>query len=490
MEAAAAKGKGIQINKPQAQASQPMARSAEAEMELNRRYGHLAGVVIASGNLLPKTWSDSELSKINTYNVKQLDSAQSMIVGSALLMEIRNDKVSRDLLYKILLLAISLPLPGGDVDAHLLTPPPDGYGTQSMEAKIDTENNQDDELAEAEAELLAMSKEREKKKNKKKATSSIANVLLENLDVKGDDAGEDNRKRDMSACAYCYLAAHLLRLAIKTPESFLRPIENFKARYQGWYDDGSDILVNLGLTDEFATSLREALGRDPPLVNTWVMWVAYNENEGNMDRRNSSMLDYLAGQVFSYMGMKGYQLTMDIQKSTMCDMSTLLSELKCRLTRQAVLTIEDVLRHEKLPNRKTYFRYSRVFDPGYFSNLQTKKCPALVYLLAKTYKEISTSTSEASDPLSIYGIRNIGDGLKESLDEVSARLVDMISKSTVNHKSHHLQPPHHHQHQPFSPASSASNRLQHYSSSHTANTRKPTSRNPITRSITRHHPSV
>jgi hypothetical protein len=30
MEAAAAKGKGIQINKPQAQASQPMARSAEA----------------------------------------------------------------------------------------------------------------------------------------------------------------------------------------------------------------------------------------------------------------------------------------------------------------------------------------------------------------------------------------------------------------------------------------------------------------------------
>lgn len=129
MEAAAAKGKGIQINKPQAQASQPMARSAEAEMELNRRYGHLAGVVIASGNLLPKTWSDSELSKINTYNVKQLDSAQSMIVGSALLMEIRNDKVSRDLLYKILLLAISLPLPGGDVDAHLLTPPPDGYGT-------------------------------------------------------------------------------------------------------------------------------------------------------------------------------------------------------------------------------------------------------------------------------------------------------------------------------------------------------------------------
>lgn len=211
MEAAAAKGKGIQINKPQAQASQPMAKSAEAEMELNRRYSDLAGVVIASGNLLPKTWSDSELSKINTYNVKQLDSAQSMIVGSALLMEIRNDKVSRDLLYKILLLAISLPLPGGDVDAHLLTPPPDGYGTQSMEAKIDTENNQDDELAEAEAELLAMSKEREKKKNKKKATSSIANVLLENLDVKGDDEGEDNRKRDMSACAYCYLAAHLLR---------------------------------------------------------------------------------------------------------------------------------------------------------------------------------------------------------------------------------------------------------------------------------------
>jgi hypothetical protein len=356
MEAAAAKGKGIQINKPQAQASQPMARSAEAEMELNRLYGDLAGVVIASGNLLPKTWSDSELSKINTYNVKQLDSAQSMIVGSALLMEIRNDKVSRDLLYKILLLAISLPLPGGDVDAYLLTPPPDGYGTQSMEAKIDTENNQDDELAEAEAELLAMSKEREKKKNKKKATSSIANVLLENLDVKGDDEGEDNRKRDMSACAYCYLAAHLLRLAIKTPESFLRSIENFKARYQGWYDDGSDILVNLGLTAEFATSLREALGRDPPLVNTWVMWVAYNENEGNMDRRNSSMLDYLAGQVFSYMGMKGYQLTNDIQKSTMCDMSTLLSELKCRLTRQAVLAIEDVLRHEKLPNRKTYFR--------------------------------------------------------------------------------------------------------------------------------------
>uniref|UniRef100_A0A6M2F110 Uncharacterized protein n=1 Tax=Populus davidiana TaxID=266767 RepID=A0A6M2F110_9ROSI len=461
----------------------------EFEMELRRQYGDLSGVRIVSGNLLPKTWSDSELSKINTYNVKQLDSAQSMIVGSALLMEIRNDKVSKDLLYKILLLAISLPLPGGDVDAHLLTPPPDGYGTQSMEASIDTENNQDDEFAEAEAELLAMIKEREKKKNQKKATSSIANVL-ENLDVKGGDEGEDNRKRDMSACAYCCLAAHLLRLAIKTPESFLRSIENFKARYQGWYDDGSDILVNLELTAEFATSLRQALERDRRLVNTWVMWVAYNENEGNMDRRNSSMLDYLAGQVFSYNGMKGYQLTMDIQRATMCDMSTLLSELKCGLTRQAVLDIEDVLRHEKLPNRKTYFRYSRVFDPGYFSNLQTKKCRALVYVLAKTYKEISTSTSEASDPLSIHELRNLGDPLKQTLDQASANLVNMISKSTVNHKSHHLQPPHHHQHQPFSPAFSASNRLQQPSSSHTANTRKPTSRNPTSRSITRHHPSV
>ncbi|XP_011029863.1 PREDICTED: uncharacterized protein LOC105129477 isoform X2 [Populus euphratica] len=190
-----------------------------------------------------------------------------------------------------------------------------------------------------------------------------------------------------------------------------------------------------------------------------MMVVAYNENEGNIDRRSSSMLDYLAGRVFSYTGMKAYQLTMDIQKSTMCDMSTLLSELKCPLTRQAVLAIEDVLRHEKLPNQKAYFRYSRVFDPGYFSNLQTKKCPALVYLLAKTYKEISTSTSEASDPLSIYGIRNVGDRLKESLDEVAARLVNKISKSTVNHKSHQLQAPHHHQHQPFSPAFSASNRL-------------------------------
>lgn len=56
-------------------------KSAEFEMELNRRYADLSGVRILSGNLLPKTWSDSELSKINTYNVKQLDSAQSMIVG-------------------------------------------------------------------------------------------------------------------------------------------------------------------------------------------------------------------------------------------------------------------------------------------------------------------------------------------------------------------------------------------------------------------------
>ncbi|KAK4851250.1 hypothetical protein QYF36_013633 [Acer negundo] len=200
-------------------------------------------------------------------------------------------------------------------------------------------------------------------------------------------------------------------------------------RFKGWYAAGHNVIDSFQLEESMANSIKQAFVRRSGVINTWVMWVAYNENETEMGMNNKRLMEYLSGQVFQYTGMHALTLTLAIQQVTKCDMGFLLGELNCPMTRQAVQAIDHLLQNHELvkekPGRKTYFRYARLRDSDYFLEIQSKKCPQLVYVVAKTLKNVSP-TGASSDPTQIYCIKNMGEVWKKRLDGVADRLSELL----------------------------------------------------------------
>ncbi|KAK2639659.1 hypothetical protein Ddye_027454 [Dipteronia dyeriana] len=220
-----------------------------------------------------------------------------------------------------------------------------------------------------------------------------------------------------------------MRLHARRPDSFIKSIKGMQERFKGWYAAGHNVIDSFELEESMANSIKHAFERRPEVISTWVMWVAYNENETDTGNINKGLMEYLSGQVFQYTRMHAVTLTLAIQKETKCDMAFLLRQLNCPMTREAVQAIDHLLQNHELvkekPGRKTYFRYARVWDSGYFWELQSKNCPQLVYVVAKTLKNV-LPTGASSDPTKIYCIKDMWEVMKKRLDGVTTNLSELL----------------------------------------------------------------
>jgi hypothetical protein len=392
------------------------------------RYSDLNDVSIL--RCRPLDWTDKELEKIRIYNVNQVDTDEIVLLGNSLIKDIEESKIKSSTLNIILSLAVSLIDPFSEGSEFLLIPPSEHQGVKiSYEQPIATKGDAEEEMEDEEAELANLAKQA--KNNKKESTTT-------KLQKQVDKIKESNIQQG-SASVYTFLAAYLLRLHSKLPDGFVSSLGRCKNRYAGWYKHGGEIMNGITVSAEVAEEISQALGRRPVIIHTWVMWIAVNENrpsESKLSVQQRGLVDYLSGQIFSYTGMHAYNLTMAIQETTKCELDLLLRELNCPLTRSAVEGIRDIVKNHELTEghstRTTYFRYARIWDPDYFYKVQTKSCLALVYLVAKTFKEIGT-TSEVADPTKIHALRKLGEPMKAHLDVVSDRLVKMISSKLLHH---------------------------------------------------------
>ncbi|XP_059440229.1 uncharacterized protein LOC132172695 [Corylus avellana] len=400
------------------------------------RYDDLNGVSIL--RCRPLEWTDKELEKIRIYNVNQVDTDEIVLLGNSLIKDIEESKIKSSTVNIILSLAVSLIDPFSEGSKFLLIPPSEHQGVKiSYKQPITTKGDAE------EAELANLAKQA--KNNKKESTTAKLQKQVDKINFKesNDDFEESEEEEEEvqqgSASVYTFLAAYLLRLQSKLPDGFVSSLDQCKNRYAGWYKHGREIMNRVTVSAEVAEKIKNALGRRPEIIHTWVMWIAVNENrpsESKLSVQQRGLVEYLAGQIFSYTGMHAYTLTMAIQETTKCELELLLRELNCPLTRSAVVGIRNIVKNHELKEghstQTTYFRYARVWDPGYFYEVETKSCIALVYLVAKTFKEIGT-TSEVADPTKIYALTRLGEWMKAHLDVVSSRLVKMISSKLLHH---------------------------------------------------------
>nr|DAF42332.1 TPA_asm: N [Lotus corniculatus virus 1] len=384
----------------------------------------------------PKPWKDSEIKSIRIANVKQLDPTEAIAIGTEAITSIRNGKVTSRTIDQLLALAVSIFSPSSvsSTPNYTLIPLPDSIGNRVREADCDL-TSQIEMAANELTERIYKVKTRIDKTsaqggNVEKLQELEAKLSKQLADIKENGTNDTNINIDEDAYAYTYLAAYIMRLAGKTAAVWADKLELAKSRFNTWYGGEPTVLDNIDIDAETAEKIREGMARRPDCIATWVLWAAYNENENpKMDSNDSGMLRYLVTQMYSYTGMHAYASIMQLQIEHNVTFSFLLDELNCPVTRKAVHEIADIIRHHEVTevhsDRKTYFRYARVWDSGYFVNLQSKNCTVLGYTVAKTRKMLS-SNSVTSDPTQAYAFKGMDEKLKTSLNAVADRLYDKI----------------------------------------------------------------
>ncbi|AYC54265.1 putative N protein [Cytorhabdovirus fragariarugosus] len=387
-------------------------------------------------------WKDSDFNTLSVYQIDHLNTDDAVLFGEAMMTAISEDTITADTLNMMLRLAVSLRSTAAAED-YMLVSPNDVLTSTILSSKPTVNSNRnasedaDPELQEMlESEMKKTSSKPGKKKGGKKSTA--AEVAIKMAQRVRATPKQDNIQSDKTqqAAAYSYIAAYLMRMQCRQPEQVVGSIVNVMNRYNGFYDGGSDVFDNLDLTVSALEKMRDVIARKPEITGTWVAWVAYNENTQKLVKQDRGLLEYLAIQVFAYQGMHVVVQVLAIHQITKIPMGLLLREMDCQMTRSAVMEIFKILRdfqpNDVHQNRSTYFRYARVWNEGYFARVQSKNCPQLLYLAAKTVKDLSPNST--SDPTQIFAVKNMSASMREVLDSVSKKLLALISQHADNDK--------------------------------------------------------
>ncbi|AJG39174.1 nucleocapsid [Wuhan Insect virus 4] len=384
----------------------------------------------------PKDWKDEDIKNVNIYGVKQLSISEIVRLGSNVFESISKSQFTSSHVDILLSLAVSLLEPGStaETEKYVLIPLPSTVGNPIKNVSITASEAKSKEVSLFETRLKAARRNYETadESKKEKLAGMIeqleADIATSQSSTKGAEK-EVKPSNAEDAFVYSYMAAYFLRLYNKTSEAVVTKLEVAKKRAATWYDLPSNALDEIDLSADQASIIREAMSKKPEINKTWVLWCAYNENENkNLSQNAIGMLRYLAIQMFAYTSMHAYSFVVQMQTETGVSFRDILTELCCSATRAGVDQIAKILREYELteghPDRKTYFRYARVWDSGYFTSLQTSNCKMLAYVAAKTMKNLSSTNM--SDPTEIFALQSVSEKMRSTLDGVADNLYDIL----------------------------------------------------------------
>lgn len=416
----------------------PATTSGARVTKVNNKYQDINDINL-SVSRSASNWDDKDFYQVRIFNVSQLSADECVLFGKSIFKAINEDSVTADVVFMMLYLAVSCKSTL-DVEKNLLTPPP-GM-TQTIEYTKPTPSNEvdinssgiedqlDDIFDTPSASAPGISKRAMKRARAKKgAASRELEDTIRAARGQSEEHATSLSDKGFMAAAYTYIAAFLMRLQCRQPDSkMIEATKKAIERFSGFYDDGREVFDTLEISEESLRAIRDVIARKPEVTSTWVAWIAYNENKVSLVKQDFGLLEYLATQVFSYQGMHVVTQTLAIHQITAVPLGMLLREMDCQMTREAVREIyrivKDYHRNADHPDRTTFYRYARVWNEGYFSRVQSKSCAQLLYLAAKIVKELGTNSN--SDPTQIYAVKDLAASAKERLNKVADNIISFI----------------------------------------------------------------
>ncbi|DBA37138.1 TPA_asm: N [Pogostemom alphacytorhabdovirus 2] len=393
----------------------------------NRSYDDLVDVSVLPGGSM-SMWRDTDVSTIRRYSVTHMNIMLMVQYGDYVLGCLTEGAdIDSSLVVSMLNLACNLRDPDNTEARLLRDVPTDKASIIKMDLPTITAVNS--AMNDAERRLL-------------RNLGQLGREGQTEEEADGDDKDDVEMKEDeedlgsaeMRAAAYSYVCAYLMRLQCRNSKNVHDGLKRASERFRAWYDDKHGILDDINISIDSLNKLKDAISRKPELTTTWVLHLAVTENEKQLLQQPRGMLEYLGLQVFSYQGMHALTQILAIHQISKIPLRDLLKEMDSPLTRDGLREIANILRNyeqtTKQPDRKTYFRYARVWSPKYFAQLQSKVCVPLLYVAAVTVRDISPNST--ADPTQIFALQNIGAGMKEVLNRVAARLVAFVMERSLS----------------------------------------------------------
>lgn len=188
-----------------------------------------------------------------------------------------------------------------------------------------------------------------------------------------------------------YIAASLLRTSVKDPGSYMSAVSRIKSQYRAFYQ--STFPMPNYEPKPYCVNKFSMLIKHSKLLRNGMTGLLYHQRD--LSAENGELTRFLFEMHVECAGLHAWRLFDSNIRQSKMDVLKYLSWLEIGRTRDALHTIKIIYTDfEDTPDallrgRKTW-RYARLYDHQYFSELQTKHCRELVYIQARLSKLFGT----------------------------------------------------------------------------------------------------
>ncbi|ARS22490.1 putative N protein [Maize associated rhabdovirus] len=238
----------------------------------------------------------------------------------------------------------------------------------------------------------------------------------------------------------CFLSAFLLKLLCKNPENIITGWDAMRGRYSTFFSESAPSEVKRP-SREWLTELKNLFSSDPMISRTWVRTFSEAEDHLPAGEQQVGMLRYLALMPFSYTGLHGYKLFLDVSRASNLSNKWLLTEMTSPMTSKALKLIAHILINFESrigEKKKSAFKYARMMSTSYFQDLQTKNCAGLVYLEVKILKKFEAFGTN-SNPENIIGIEKVPAEHKAMLSKAADFIVSAAPQRNLGRYSESMR---------------------------------------------------
>nr|WMD26756.1 nucleocapsid [Aristolochia-associated cytorhabdovirus] len=229
-----------------------------------------------------------------------------------------------------------------------------------------------------------------------------------------------------------FVSAFLLRLLVKNVTNVTNAWSQMQKRYENFYNEEIDSVFSECPGEEVLTDLKTKLTSNPAIATTWIISL-YSNKSRNAERSlvDTNMLRYLVVLPLQYAGMHAVKLFLTYKNASKCDAIWLLNSLRSPAHNAALKDIYIMLESwfpVKGDPKTGMFRFSRLVNPNFFPNVQTRQCPSLVYVLSHCIMEYTLVPGRESLG-SIAGMENVSGKIKEQMEEAAKMLYESTPES-------------------------------------------------------------
>ncbi|CAA0818220.1 Unknown protein [Striga hermonthica] len=228
------------------------------------------------------------------------------------------------------------------------------------------------------------------------------------------------------AIAYCYLAASYIRLYTKPVDNFATIAEQLRSRFPNFY--GFPFPFNGYHPDRARIeAMKNHLDHHSELLRNTMYAVLY---AGATNPRGKNIKDFLYDSHISYTGLHAFSLfsqCIDLYRIPYDDLIDVLHSPRIEPQLESMAAIfNKLMRKEDEEYAAQMWRYARIFEKNFLSNLQTKKCKFFATVLAYLV-HVAAENRTQQNVLSIVQISDLGEMEKHSALLYAKRASELIA---------------------------------------------------------------